>query len=133
MTYEIMPSEGIARIESRVNEIFTMAKICHWHSSKLNEECQKRIIDPLNHKTQSGKRRHSVWLAGYFAGYIAAKRSELWNEVEFCYMVKGELYSTHRDSNRKTTEEFYQTGRGHILVDSPGAHYWKGSDKKFTG
>lgn len=133
-TFDIMPSESISRIESRINEVFTMAEICGWHSSKLNDVLMERIINPINHKTASGKRRHSVWLAGYVSGYIASKRNDIWrNKVEFCYEYNGELYSTHKESKHKTTQEFYDRNEGYILSGCKGAHYWKGTNKPFSG
>ena len=131
--YEIMPSESIARIESRINEIFTMAEICKWSSAELNDRLVERIINPINYKTPSRKRRHSVWMAGYVSGYIAAKRNEIWqSKVEFCYEYKGELYSTHKDTSRKSTKEFYDRNEGHILAGCVGKHYWKDSNKAFS-
>ena len=131
--YEIMPSESIARIESRINEIFTMAEICKWSASRLHEVLTERVINPINYKTASGKRRHSVWLSGYVSGYIAAKRNDIWqSKVEFCYEYKGELYSTHKNSTRKTTQEFYDRNEGYILADCVGKHYWMGTDKAFS-
>lgn len=131
--YEIMPSESLSRIESRINEVFSMAEICGWSSSELNNALTERVTNPINYKTPSGKRRHSVWLAGYVSGYIAAKRNDIWlSKVEFCYEYKGELYSTHKDTSRKSTKEFYDRNEGYILADCIGKHYWIGTDKAFS-
>lgn len=131
--YEIMPSESISRIEARINEVFSMAEICGWSSTKLNDTLMERVINPINYKTASGKRRHSVWMTGYVSGYIAAKRNEIWqHKVEFCYEYNGELYSTHKDTNRKSTKEFYDRNEGYILADCVGKHYWISTDKAFS-
>ncbi len=128
-----MPSESISRIEARINEILTTAEIYKWSASKLLEVLTERVINPINYKTASGKRRHSVWMSGYVSGYIAAKRNEIWqSKVEFCYEYKGELYSTHKNSTRKTTQEFYDRNEGHILADCVGRHYWMGTDKAYS-
>ena len=127
-------SVSFTQIETRINDIFEMAEICKWHSQKLTERLNDQITFPLNYKTPAGRRKHSVWLAGYAAGYIAAKRNDIWrNKVEFCYLVDGVLYSTHTASTRPTTEQFYARGEGSKLADSYGAHYWIGSDKPFSG
>lgn len=132
MKYEIMPSTTMSQIETLINDVFSMAEICKWPSSKLTEELTERISNPLNYKTPGGRRRHSVWISGYAAGIIAAKRSDIWrNKVEFCYEVNGELFSTWNKSNRKTTKEFYDRGEGNILSNSKGRHYWIDSDKPF--
>jgi hypothetical protein len=49
-----------------------------------------------------------VKLTNYAYGYLAAITENLYNEfqqnLEFCYLHEGTLYSTHKDSLRPTTE-----------------------------
>lgn len=126
-------SISLMQLETKVNDVFSMAKVCHWSSSELSERCNKYLTEPINEKYPSGKRKHSTWLAGYVSGLIAANRSIIWREhVEFCYLVDGVLYSTHKDSDKPTTEQFYERGEGNILADSEGRHYWKGTDRAFS-
>lgn len=69
----------------------------------------------------------------YARGYLQALLDALWSEVEFCYRdASGTMFSTARDTARRTTEEFYSTGRGCELGKLESAHIWKGSDKVFT-
>lgn len=69
----------------------------------------------------------------YASGYIRALLDALWSEVEFCYRdASGVLYSTHKDTPHRKTEEFYSSGRGCELGNMEGAHVWKGTDKPFT-
>ena len=132
MTYHIMPSCTMSQLETRVNDLFNMAEVCKWTSSELHARCREQITDPLNFRTSSGKRRHSVWFAGFGEGLVRAAVGRIWREkVEFCYLVEGALYSTWRESSRRTTEEFYVRGIGHVLADAVGRHYWIGSDKPF--
>jgi len=113
-------------IETRIADIYSMARICKWSSVRIGEELKARIYEPLNARYPSGKRKHTQYEAGYAAGVIARYRSEIWEkDVEFCYLVDGILYSTHKQSNRPTTEVFYKAGNGNVLADSPNAHYWK--------
>lgn len=126
-------SIGLMQLETKVNDVFSMAKVCKWSSKELSDHCNKYLTEPINERYASGKRKHSVWLAGYVAGLIGAMRQTIWREhVEFCYNVNGVLYSTHRESKRQTTGQFYERGEGNILADSEGRHYWKDSDKAFS-
>lgn len=131
--FSMPKSVSLSQIETRVADCFAMAKICRMTSEQLNNRIIEHVINPSNEKYPSGKRKHSVWLAGYAAGLIAAGRNNIWhNEVEFCYNVKGVLYSTHKDSTKPVTEEFHQRGEGNILANAEGRHYWKGTDKVFS-
>jgi len=57
---------------------------------------------------------------------------QVYDYLEFCYMGKdGVLYSTHKKSKHRSTEEFYSSGRGHELFHLQGDHYWRGSKDKF--
>ena len=42
------------------------------------------------------------------------------------------LFSTHRDSTHRKTEEFYSAGKGSELGKLESAHVWKGTDKPYT-
>lgn len=133
MPYDIMPSARLSYIESRVSEVFSMAEICHWSHSELLDQIKIRIHDPINYRTPGGKRRHSVWVAGYASGLVAARISDIWrSKVEFCYVVNGEIFSTCKKSARKTTAQFYDAGQSNILADCEGRHYWIGTDKAFS-
>lgn len=54
------------------------------------------------------------------------------NDLEFCYLVEGVLYSTWRASHHPTTQVWYDQNKGHCLLTAPGAHYWRGTDKLFS-
>lgn len=136
MKYNIMPSVGLSQIETRIADIFSMAKICHMTSHNLSARLNEQIIDPLNYRTPSGKRRHSVWFCGYAAGIIARMRSEIWQQhVEFCYDIGGILYSTHTDSDKPSTDHFYGkdiSGLSELFTSENGRHYWKHTDKPYS-
>jgi len=69
----------------------------------------------------------------FLRGYNHALNDALWSDVEFCYRdAEGVLYSTHRGSTHRSTEEFYSTGRGCELGNLECAHVWRGTDKPYT-
>lgn len=131
--YFIAPSESMSTIRTRIMDVFSMARICKWRADELDAHLQEQITLPMQSRTPGGRLRHSIWLQGWVSGVIHAERERLWQEVEFCYRDKdGVVYSTHRDSTRRTTEEFYARNEGHLLGSMECAHLWKGSDKEYT-
>lgn len=46
--------------------------------------------------------------------------------------ASGVLFSTHRDSTHRKTEEFYAANRGCELPKLEGAHVWKGTASNYT-
>lgn len=128
----IMPSITLTQLEERINSIFHMAEICKWNHNELTDRLIEQVIQPLNQRTKSGRRRHSPYVEGYAAGIIAAQRSRIWREkVEFCFLVDGVLYSTWKNTTRRKTQEFYDRNEGHILANAPSSHYWLNSDKVY--
>lgn len=132
MKYSIPASVSLSQLETRIADIFSMGEICKMSASEIDQRLREQIIDPINYRTPKGKRKHSVFVSGYVAGLIARHRNETWQKVEFCYLVDGVLYSTHKDSDKRKTAEFYDAGKGSVLADMPCAHFWKGSDKPYT-
>lgn len=133
MKHSIPASVSLSQMETRIADVFSMGIICKMTGEELDNRLREQIVDPINYRVPSGKRKHSVFLSGYVSGLIARHRSEIWQKhVEFCYLVDGVLYSTHKDSDKRKTAEFYDAGKGNVLADAPCAHYWKGSDKPYT-
>jgi hypothetical protein len=78
-------------------------------------------------------KRMTVSERTYARGYLHALMDSLWSETEFCYRnSSGVLFSTHKESAHRRTEEFYSSGRGVLLGEMESAHVWKGTDKPFT-
>lgn len=120
--------------KTRVNEVYSMVRICKMHSKKEMDYVSEKIYSELNRKHAGNRYVYPAYIKGYVQGLIDAQRESIWrNDVEFCYLVDGILYSTHKDSSRRKTEEFYQVDKGYILNDCPNGHIWKDSDKVFTG
>jgi hypothetical protein len=130
--YSFPKSTPMSDIESRVQYIFSCAISFKSTQAELIAELQAKIYEPLNYRCPSGKRKHSTYLSGFAQGLIRAAQNDLSrNHHEFCYLVDGEIYSTHHSKNtkRSTTNCFYDAGLGHRLNDAPSAIYWKDSDK----
>lgn len=117
---------------SAVNDAFSAARIFRDSHVQIDARVQ-RIYDELNSKTPAGKWRYPSYVRYHTAGYISARYDDIWKHVEFCYRdADGALFSTHRDSTHRKTEEFYATGRGSELGRLESAHVWKGTDRNYT-
>lgn len=117
---------------SAVNAAFSAARHFKETGEQLNARIAK-IREELNSKTPAGRWRYCEFERYNVSGYIAARHDDIWEHVEFCYRDEsGTLFSTHRDSTHRKTEEFYAAGRGCELGKLEGAHVWKGTDRNYT-
>lgn len=115
----------------RLYDLYSTVAICKMQSDHENDLVRDRIRVELNRK--HGKRAvYSAYVHGYIAGLMEMHRAAIWSKVEFCYVENGVLFSTHRDSTHRSTEEFYSAGRGCEFGNLPCAHFWKGTDKPYT-
>lgn len=120
-------------IKSKVSTAFSTLRFSHG-----GVEMMGRLLEPLreelNTRTAFGRRRYPTYLAGYAQGLIDAEFQRIMlYELEFCYRHPDTkaIYSTHRDSVHRLTEEFYERHAGHELNNYESAHCWKGTDKPF--
>lgn len=114
------------RAISAIRDIWSSARIYH----STHDDILKRlrsVNDSIAHCP--------AWVRGYVDGYDKALFDANWQYLEFCYaqIIDGEtvLFSTHKDSTHRKTEEFYNSGRGHELSTLEGRHYWKGTNRPF--
>lgn len=119
-------------ITNAINSAFTSART--FRESHETIDARVAVIrDELNSKTPRGKWRYTQYERHFAEGFMRARYEDIWQHVEFCYRDSaGVLYSTHRDSTHRKTEEFYSTGRGAELCRLPGAFVWKGTDRNYT-
>ena len=114
--------------ETRVADTFgviILSRTTHDHALEI---INRRIYTELNSRTKT-RARYTQYIKGFVQGLITAHRARIFqNEVEFCYIVDGVLYSTHKNSTHKSTEEFYQNGTGHLLTYAKSGHFWKGTE-----
>jgi hypothetical protein len=115
-----------------INDAFSAARQFRESAEQIDAR-MTAIREELRSKTPRGKWRYSEYMRHYSEGYTKARYDDIWQHVEFCYRdAAGVLYSTHRDSTHRKTEEFYSSGRGAELSTLPGAHVWKGTDRNYT-
>lgn len=119
------------QIESRINSMFNSAKLFKADAEYIRAEYTK-LSSELNSRTSSGKLRYSKFLSAYAFGYRMALNNQLWqNELEFCYVVDGVIYSTHKDSIHNCADKFYSLG-SEFMDRAERGHYWKNSYCKFA-
>ena len=127
------PVLSMMQFENRVNDVFSMSIICGQTSEELQAKIQTHLFDELNRTTGASNRKvYSVYISGFVQGLITAARADLYkNHLEFCYSIEGVLYSTHKTSEKQTTEQFYKNDTYKVLHSAPNGHYWKTSNKPF--
>ena len=126
---------NMAEIRCQVAEAYSMLRITKGDLDQLAKKLNP-LREELGSRTPGGRRRYSLFMAGYAAGLSDAEFNRiLQNEVEFVYRnpETGEIYSTHKGSAHKSVEEFFGTGESHRLDGFETAHVWKGTDKAFNG
>jgi hypothetical protein len=71
------------------------------------------------------------YVRAFMQGMREALVSDLYNtHLEFCYKIKGKLYSVNRDSDRYYEDAGITPSQLHEQQESNG-HYWRKSDKVF--
>jgi hypothetical protein len=122
---------SMQQVESRIYSIFSSAKLQKSSAECIREEYSKLSAE-LNSRTKSGKLRYSKFMNAYAFGYRMALNNRLWrDDLEFCYVFDGIIYSTHERSSHKNAECLYY--KGSDFMDSlDRGHYWKNSSVKFA-
>lgn len=120
---------SLLEFQTRVHDVVGAAVESHIKHSELQEKFNK-IREEVYSRTTSGQDVYDRYTQGAVCGMIQYATHNLW---EFCYRdSSGIIFSTHKDSIHRTTEEFYASGRGCELANMECAHVWKGTDKPFT-
>jgi hypothetical protein len=127
------------RIEQQVRSHFQMIEHCHGTLDRLNS-VMFPLWQELASKTPGGRHRYTAYTRGFARGVFDAFWHTLMQEkVEFVYKLRrdvpqinakrDELFSTHKQSVHRLTEEFYEAELGILLSDAYHSHVWKGTDK----
>ena len=102
-------------------------------AEQIRNNVNANVLAPLQCKYKNGKHVHSSYIRAYAFGYYMSEVKRIMREeVEFCYELEGELYSTDRNTTHRSTEELYKAKRGQELLDVPGYFYWLGTNKRYT-
>jgi hypothetical protein len=112
----------ITTAQRALTDLYSTAVICKLPASDITRN--KLIIIAAMGKAPQ-------WARSRVEGYAQCLYNLHWQNLEFCYNVEGVLYSTHKKSDKPTTEIFYSTGKGSVLSNAIGSHYYKGTDKQF--
>ena len=120
---------GMTEVMYLVHKCTKNAKELNLSSEELREQVKQAVLLPLKRKYPSGKSVHSQYLNAFaFGVYLSETKRILQDEVEFCYIVDGELYSTSKDTTHKSTNMLYALNRGEELS---GNFYWKNTNKVY--
>lgn len=95
--------------EKGIISIFHSGRTFRQTRSFIESELIKKIYSEVRSVTPSGKRRYSNKMRGFVYGYIAANFYQIQqNEVEFCYEIDVELFTTskRKDSIKRKIKEF---------------------------
>ena len=121
------------QIFNLVRDVFTMAEICHWTHSHLIARLNESVWQPMAAKRPNCRNVYTRAQRGFASGVEESLLAQCWKKVEFCYRdADGTIYSTHKESVHRLTEEFHARGEGCLLGAMECAHLWKNTDKEFT-
>lgn len=121
--YSFPRTVTLDQIKVRINDIYGIAVSTGMSHTDICNRLAERLWQPLGERYPSGKAKHNKYLQGYAYGLVEAWRDQIWrHHVEFCYLLDGELYSTHRESLRKRTCDVPDAS---VFCDCESAHYWK--------
>ena len=124
---------SMTELTNRIASIYGMAIITKPTSNEISKKLNTIVWEELTSRNSAGKYRYSGYIRGYVSGYQKACYENIMNNhVEFCYAYEGELYSTHKHTMHKSTNELYDQGKGHLLSKCKGDFYWFGTDKPYT-
>lgn len=125
---------NLGQWETRVHDVYSMARICKMTQTEILARVQSQIYDELQRKHGGKRAVYSAYVHGYVSGLMHAEQQDIMqNHVEFCYLVDGVLFSTHKDTEKRQTEEFYARDAGHELNDKPSGFVWRGTVKPYFG
>lgn len=120
--------------EIRIEDCYHMARVCRMTSIAARDYLEKHVLSEVNRTIGKVRPRpvYSYGMRGFVSGYCRALDNARYrNDLEFCYVENGILFSTNKDSLHRSTEEFYAAGRGCELPYLQSGHYWRFSDKPF--
>ena len=103
----------------RLKDLYSKARSYHMTCTDIaNESVKVRNLEVIP--------RH---VKEYLRGYDHALWEGLYQDLEFCYVIDGKIYSVDKKSDRYYEKFGIQPCE---LSDKPCAHFWKGTDKPFS-
>lgn len=119
---------------SKVNTIFTTAKMCGWNQTKILEVLNSDVHSVLAEKQPSGRAKFTKADKAYIQGYIAAKFDAIVkHETAYYYNIGGKYYAAHKRDATESIPHYYDVFGHNFVADAKdGAIYWKNTDKKYS-
>ena len=105
-----------------------------WSIAILSKSTHRNIIEQKT-KVMDSMKHCPQWIRAYVEGVNNLLFDQHFKELEFCYLVEGELYTTcKKDTGKKKVDVFY--GRDDITVSDylnskNSNHYYMGTSKPF--
>jgi uncharacterized cupin superfamily protein len=118
----------VNEMESRglhaVMRLWKDAREYKWTSSKIHDKF-------LEYKKFNKLDKYPRYVSSYLQGVFDCEKAKVqFNELEFCYVIEGKLYSTHGDSPRFYESHGFSPKEVYDKASHSG-HYWIGSDKPY--
>ena len=98
---------------------------------EIQEQLDARVFSFFREVSPSGRKRYANYFSAYARGVARALYEKHYDYLEFCYIVDGFLYSTSRETKKRSTDELYNTNRGLELHDAPANFYYKDSNTSY--
>ena len=124
------PIFSLSQLQTRIADCFNMAVSSGMTSEALHAYVEKYIYAETLRK-HGTRAVYNNSVQGFVQGQIALHTDNLYRyNLEYCYMIEGVLYSTHKQTDKRSVEEIYT--RDISLFDgATSGHYWKGTDKPY--
>jgi hypothetical protein len=122
---------SLQEFRNRMNDIVTMTVTCKYANAIFEDACHNQMHKEVDSTTPKGKARYNKWVKGYVAALCDAAYSNITqNQVEYCYLLDRELYTTSKKDTGKKKLRYY-TGNIPISMytNYPHGLYWIGTDK----
>jgi hypothetical protein len=103
--------------------LFNRAKEQHLTSSEISEAY-------LNYRETINLNKYPRYVSSYITGLHDSLQTVIHNEnLEFCYVIEGEVYSIDKDSSRYYGEHF--SAKEVYEKAEKSGHFWKESDDPY--
>lgn len=118
----------INKVEERARHfmvsLFNRAKEQHLTSSEISDAY-------LAYRNQIGLDKYPRYVSSYITGLHDSLQTVIHNEnLEFCYVIEGEVYSIDKDSPRYYEEHGFTPKSVYEKAEKSG-HFWKDSDDPY--
>lgn len=123
--------------ETRIADCFAQSRI-YASTQTLHLERLDRVVNTEVNRKHGKRAVYPTWVKGFVCGFAGACDAAMMrNDIEFCYIVDGVMYSVRDNSTHLTTGHYCdvvnpETG-GAVLCQDDTARglFWRGTDKRF--